>query len=88
MTLTKTIYKNGEKINIFNLFTPTAAKNELVNLLLNKIDGKYKIKITKDHIQKTIKADLYFNHELANGTTIKYNYEYLFESVDEGIDLY
>lgn len=88
MTLTKTIYKNNEKINLFNLFTPTAVANELINILFNKIDKKYTVKITKDHIHNTITADLYFNHEQANGTVIKYRYNYLFESVDAGIDLY
>ena len=87
MTLTKTIYKNGEKINILDCDNDTA-NNELVNLLLNKIGNKYQIKIIKDHIQRTIKANLYFNHEHANGTIIKYKYEYLFENVNNYIDLY
>lgn len=87
MTLTKTIYQNNKQINIFNYDNDTA-NNELINLLFNKIDKKYKITISKDHIQKTIKANLYFNHEQANGTIIKYNYEYLFENVEAGIDLY
>lgn len=87
MKLTKTIYKNNEEINIFN-YDNEIANNELTNLLLNKIGNKYKITIIKDHIQRTIKANLYFNHEQSNGATIKYNYEYLFENVSNYIDLY
>lgn len=88
MTLTKTIYQNNKKVNLFNSFTPEEAKTELINLLFNKIDKKYKIAISKDHIKNTIQADLYFNHEQANGSTIKYRYNYLFENVEAGIDLY
>ena len=83
MTLTKTIYKNDKQINIFNYDSDTA-NNELINLLLNKIDKKYKITITKDSVYRKIKARLYFTTD--NNT--KYIYDYVFENVDNFIDLY
>lgn len=83
MTLTKTIILNNKQINIFN-YDNDFANNELINLLLNKIDKKYKITISKDSVYRTIKARLYFTTD--NNT--KYIYDYIFENVNNYIDLY
>lgn len=83
MTLTKTIYQNNKQINIFNYDNDTA-NNELINLLLNKIDKKYKITISKDSVYRQIKARLYFTTD----NNIKYIYDYVFENVNGFIDLY
>ena len=83
MTLTKTIYKNNTQLNIFNYDNDTA-NNELINLLLNKIDKKYKITISKDSVYRTIKARLYFT----DNNNTKYIYDYIFENVNNFIDLY
>lgn len=82
MELTKTIYKNNKQINIFNYDNDTA-NNELANLLLNKINKKYRITISKDSVYRKIKAKLYFTDN-----NNKYIYDYVFNNVNNFIDLY
>lgn len=81
MKLTKIVYQNNKIVNTFE-YENEQATNELINVLFNKIDKKYTIKINKDPINKTIKIDLYFTHN-----NNKYKYNYTFTNVNERIDL-
>lgn len=88
MKLEKKIYQNGSLVNVFTS-DDEEAKTELVNLLLNKIDGMYKVKIQKDPCKNTIKSVLYFTHRSWDGKVIsKYKYEYAFTDVPKSIDLH
>jgi hypothetical protein len=86
MKLTKTIFLNNKKINTFEA-EQEQAQIELINLLTDKIQNRYKIQIQFDHITRTIKANLYFSHELANGQINKYKYNYFFSEVETIINL-
>lgn len=81
MKLTKTVYQNNKITNTFE-YENEQATNELINVLFNKIDKKYTIKINKDPINKTIEINLYFTH-----INNKYKYNYIFTNVNELIDL-
>jgi len=82
MELTKTIYQDNKIINTFEISGENASA-ELVNALLNKIDGKYRVRILKDPASQQIKIDLYFN-----SFNKKYRYNYLFKNVNNLIDLH
>ena len=86
MKLTKTIFLNNKKINTFEA-EQEQAQIELINLLTDKIQNRYKIQIQFDHIKRTITANLYFSHELANGQINKYKYNYFFSEIDTKINL-
>lgn len=88
MRLTKTIYQNNEKVNALEC-EGESAYIELANLLLQKIRKQYKVTMTTDKIDKTIKASLYFNHYNFDYNKIiaKYKYEYAFTNVNTNIDL-
>ena len=81
MKLVKTIYGNNKVQNVFESENEKAYV-ELVNVLLNKIDKKYTIKIRKDSVYRTITIDLYFE-----GFGTKYKYHYEFSEIDEWLDL-
>lgn len=81
MKLTKTIYANNKVQNIFESENEQAYV-ELANVLMNKIDKKYTIKIKKDSVYRTITIDLYFE---SFGKKYKYNYK--FTEVNEWLDL-
>ena len=72
MNLTKTIYKNNNKINEF-IISGADAQNELIALLLQKIQKKYKIKIVTDRVNNTIEVILYFT-QTQNQDNYKYHY--------------
>jgi hypothetical protein len=86
MKLTKTIFLNNKKINTFEA-EQEQAEIELFNLLISKTQNRYKIQIQFDHITRTIKANLYFSHELASGQINKYKYNYFFSEVKDKIYL-
>ena len=86
MKLTKTIFLNNKKINTFEA-EQEQAQIELINLLTDKIQNRYKIQIQFDHITRTIKANLYFSHKLANGQINKYKYNYFFSEVETKINI-
>lgn len=81
MKLVKTIYANNKVQDVFESENEKAYV-ELANVLMNKIDKKYKIDIRKDSVYKTITINLYFE---SFGTKYKYHYE--FSEIDEWIDL-
>jgi hypothetical protein len=81
MKLVKTIYGNNKVQNVFESENEKAYV-ELVNVLMNKIDKRYKINIKKDSVYRTITIDLYFE---SFGTKYKYHYE--FSEIDEWLDL-
>lgn len=81
MKLVKTIYANNKLQNIFESENEKAYV-ELANVLMNKIDKKYKIDIKKDSVYRTIKINLYFE-----SFETKYKYHYEFTEIDEWIDL-
>lgn len=81
MKLVKTIYANNKVQNIFESENEKAYV-ELANVLMQKIDKKYKIDIKKDSVYRTIKINLYFE---SFGTKYKYHYE--FTEIDEWLDL-
>lgn len=87
MELEKQIFLNNEQINTIKA-EGTEAQTELVNLLLDKINNRYKIKIQLDNISRTIKGTLQFTHILSNGTTNKYKYVYNFYNINNNINLY
>lgn len=86
MKLKKIIFCNNEQVNTFEAENEQA-QNELINLLIDKTQNRYKIKIQFDHINRTIKANLHFDHVLYNGKINKYKYSYYFEEVDQTIDI-
>lgn len=75
MILIKTIYKNNNKVNEF-VISGEDAQNELVALLLQKIQKKYKITIFTDKFKNTIEASLYFSHKEDD-----YKYHYAFTNI-------
>ena len=81
MKLVKTIYANNKLQNIFESENEKAYV-ELANVLMNKIDKKYKIDIRKNAVYSTITINLYFE-----SFGIKYKYHYEFSEIDEWIDL-
>ena len=82
MKLTKTIYKNNNKVNEF-IISRADAQNELVALLLQKIQKRYKIKIVTDRVKNTIEANLYFAH--THGNQDNYKYHYAFTNICESL---
>lgn len=86
MELIKTIYQNKKQINIFKM-EGEEAKTEFINLLADKIRNRYKIQISFDHIYREAKANLYFDHETAEGQKIKYCYNYYFYNIESKINL-
>ena len=87
MELEKQILLNSKQINTIKT-EDTEAQTELVNLLLDKIQNRYKIQIQLDTINRTIKGTLQFTHELSNGTKNKYKYIYNFYNINNNINLY
>lgn len=87
MILNKTIFLNNKIVNNFNI-TGEDADLELINLLLDKLKNRYKIKIYTDHIKNTIEADLKFDSEGPEDKINKYIYKYFFEDVNKKINLY
>lgn len=87
MELEKQIFLNNQQINTIKA-EDTEAQAELINLLLDKIQNRYKIQIQLDHINKTIKGTLQFTHILSNGTENKYKYIYNFNNINNNINLY
>ena len=87
MELEKQIFLNNEQINTIKA-EGTEAQTELVNLLLDKIQNRYRIQIQLDTINRTIKGTLQFAHELSNGTENKYKYVYHFNNINNDINLY
>ena len=87
MELIKTIILNNKKVNEFTA-KEEQAQAELINLLIDKLNKRYKIKIELDNISRTIKATLIFNHILYNGTINKYKYIYNFYNINNNINLY
>lgn len=87
MELTKTIYKNGEKVNTIK-YTDRDADIELFNFLLNNINKRYKTTIKKDHIQKTITGSQTTTTENYDNSITKYKVEFVFTNVDPRIDLF
>lgn len=87
MELIKTIILNNKKVNEFTA-QDEQAQAELINLLIDKLKNRYKIKIELDNISRTIKATLFFNHTLYNGTINKYKYIYNFYNINNNINLY
>ena len=81
MKLVKTIYANNKIKNIFESENEQAYV-ELANVLMQKIDKKYKIDIRKDSVYRTIKINLYFE-----SFETKYKYHYEFSEINEWIDL-
>ena len=81
MKLVKTIYANNKVKNIFESENEQAYV-ELANVLMQKIDKKYKIDIRKDSVYRTIKINLYFE-----SFETKYKYHYEFSEINEWIDL-
>lgn len=82
MELKKTIFKNNKQANIFIYNSEDQQQEilkELINLLLDKIRNRHKIKINCDHIKKTIEALLFFEHEQTGN---KYKYTYEFKNID------
>ena len=87
MELTKTIYKNVEKVNTIK-YTDRDADIELFNFLLNNINKRYKTTIKKDHIQKTITGSQTTTTENYDNSITKYKVEFVFTNVDPRIDLF
>ena len=87
MELIKTIILNNKKINEFTA-KEQEAQAELINLFIDKLNKRYKIKMEFDNISRTIKATLIFNHILYNGTINKYKYIYNFYNINNNINLY
>ena len=81
MKLVKTIYADNKVKNIFESESEQAYV-ELANVLMQKIDKKYKIDIRKDSVYRTIKINLYFE-----SFETKYKYHYEFSEINEWIDL-
>ena len=79
MVCIKNIYENNKIVNTLK-FNNKYANIELINLLFNKIDNKYKISIKKDTYCKRIEATLYFTQE---NNKNKYKYEYVFKNVND-----
>lgn len=86
MELIKTIILNNKKINEFTA-KEEQAQAELINILIDKVKNRYKIKIQFDNIHNSIKATLIFNHILNDGTINKYKYLYNFENIPSNINL-
>lgn len=87
MELIKTIILNNKKINEFTA-KEQEAQAELINIFIDKLNKRYKIKMEFDNISRTIKATLIFNHILHNGTINKYKYIYNFYNINNNINLY
>lgn len=87
MELEKQIFLNNQQINTIKA-EGAEAQAELINLLLDKIQNRYKIQIQLDNISRTIKGTLQFTHELSNGTINKYKYIYNFNNINNNINLY
>lgn len=87
MELIKTIILNNKKVNEFTA-QDEQAQAELINLFIDKLNKRYKIKMEFDNISRTIKATLFFNHTLYNGTINKYKYIYTFNNIPNTITLY
>ena len=87
MELEKQIFLNNKQINTIKA-EDAEAQAELINLLLDKIQNRYKIQIQLDNISRTIKGTLIFNHNLYDGTTNKYKYIYNFYNINNNINLY
>ena len=87
MELVKQIFLNNKQINTIEA-KETEAQAELTNLLLDKIQNRYRIQIQLDTINRTIKGTLQFTHELSNGTKNKYKYIYNFYNINNNINLY
>ena len=87
MELVKQIFLNNKQINTIEA-KETEAQAELINLLLDKIQNRYKIQIQLDTINRTIKGTLQFTHELSNNTKNKYKYVYNFYNINNNINLY
>lgn len=86
MVLQKKIYVDGEVNGTFTC-EGDSAYAELVNLLLDKINKRYKVNITCDSVYNTIRGSLSFTHDKHDGSFTKYVYEYNFTDVDRRIDL-
>ena len=79
------VFKNNKKVNERH-FSEEKTKNELINLLIQSHKKQYKTKIHFDHIRREIKASFTFLHELSNGETNFYKYEYLFNNITNNIE--
>ena len=87
MELKTKVFCNGQQVNELN-YTGEQATTELINLLMNKAKQRYKISLTTDHINNTIKAKMHYTHELYNGKVNKYVYDFYFTQVNRNaIDL-
>ena len=87
MELKLKIYKNKNLVNELNSSGEDAYK-ELASVLMNKVDKRCNIRITKDSVYREIKVKLSF---VASGFEMKdkYVYDYLFTNVDDRkINLY
>lgn len=78
MKLTKTIYKNKNKVNEMSI-NGQDAENELITLLLQKTQKRYKITIVTDRVNNTIEASLYFTQ--THGNLDNYKYHYIFTNI-------
>lgn len=80
------VFKNNKKVNE-NIFEDEKAKTELINLLILALKKQYKVKFKFDHIRREARASFHFLHELSNGQTDFFRYDYLFYNISNNIDL-
>ena len=86
MEMIKKVYENGVQVNEIKDQGETAYA-ELVNVLFNKIDKRYRVKITKDSVNKSIRVLLSFGVNFIGMTSKRYAYELIFTNVSDFIDL-